>query len=206
MLCYTGPHDYFNERYVRQWTNLANLERPFRTEFFDAFAAELRTLSSPRVLDLGSGPGFLAEHVLSRCDIGQYHLFDFSPYMLAGSRARLVNFSDRVGFHEGNFLRDGWWQALPGPFDAVVSLQAVHEVRDADRIPRLYRDLRSLLRDGGIALIADEVNIGDQKAKRLLSVSGHEAALSNAGFNMIRQVYVAGDLVMLSATASTSSV
>ena len=206
MLHYTGPHDYFNERYVRQWTNLANLERPFRTEFFDAFAAELRTLSSPRVLDLGSGPGFLAEHVLSTCDIGQYHLFDFSPYMLAGSRARLVNFSDRVGFHDGNFLRDGWWQKLPAPFDAIVSLQAVHEVRDANRIPQLYRELRSVLRDGGIALIADEVNTGDRKQKHLLSVHGHGEALSNAGFSLFRQVYAAGDLVMFSATASSSSV
>jgi DNA-binding transcriptional MocR family regulator len=33
-----GPHDYFDENYVREWAGVANSRRPFRAEFFDAFA------------------------------------------------------------------------------------------------------------------------------------------------------------------------
>ena len=155
---FTGPHDYFDESYVREWAGVANSRRPFRAEFFDAFAAEVASLPDPKVLDLGSGPGFLAENILGRCTVASYHLFDFSPHMLDLSRARLESFDDRVFFHQGSFLDAGWWQSLPGPFDVVVSLQAVHEVRNADRIPQLYSELRLLLREGGMMLIADQVN------------------------------------------------
>jgi SAM-dependent methyltransferase len=196
---FTGPHDYFNESYVRDWAGVANSRRPFRTEFFDAFAAAVTTLSAPKVLDLGSGPGFLAESILNRCVVASYHLFDFSPHMLDLSRARLASFGNRVSFHQGSFLDAGWWQSLPGPFDVVVSLQAVHEVRDAARIPKLYSELRLLLRDGGVVLIADQVNSEEKTEEHFLTVSEHETALRKSGLEEFRQVHAAGDLVMFAA-------
>src|SRR5215210_1518369 len=120
---YTGPHDYFNETYVREWASVANIKRPFRQEFFVAFAAELAILQNPKVLDLGSGPGFLAEHILAYCRVASYHLFDFSPYMLELSRARLAGFGACACFHQGSFLDEEWGRELPAPFDAIVSLQ-----------------------------------------------------------------------------------
>ena len=196
---FTGPHDYFDESYVREWAGVANSRRPFRAEFFDAFAAEVAKLPEPKVLDLGSGPGFLAESILTRCAVSSYHLFDFPPHMLDLSRARLESFGDRVCFHQGSFLDAGWWQSLPGPFDVVVSLQAVHEVRNADRIPQLYSELRLLLREGGMMLIADQVNSEKKTEEHFLTVSQHEAALRASGFQEFRQVHAAGDLVMLAA-------
>lgn len=55
---YSGPHDYFNKEYVDEWVSIANSRRPFRQRIFESFAAELRKLDYPLVLDLGSGPGF----------------------------------------------------------------------------------------------------------------------------------------------------
>src|SRR2546429_458860 len=138
MIEYTGPHDYLNKDYVEEWERKANSKRPFRPQFFDAFAAELQPMAETRILELGSGPGFLAEHLLKRCPVASYHLFDFSPHMLELSRTRLFRFSDKTTFHQGSFVDEGWWRALPGPFDAVISLQAVHEVRRVERIPPLY--------------------------------------------------------------------
>ena len=196
---FTGPHDYFNESYVRDWAGVANSRRPFRAEFFDAFALEVAALSEPRVLDLGSGPGFLAETILTRCAVASYHLFDFSPHMLDLSRARLAAFGERTCFHQGSFLDDGWWQSLPGPFDVVVSLQAVHEVRDAARIPQLYGELGLLLREGGMVIIADQVNSTEKTEEHFLTVSEHESALNESGLLNFRQVHAAGDLVMFAA-------
>lgn len=201
---YTGPHDYFNEEYVKEWTQIANSRRPFRLQFFEAFAAELAILSKPRILDLGSGPGFLAEHILDRCDAAAYHLFDFSPHMLNLSRARLGRFAERVGFHRGSFLEEDWWQMLPSPFDAIVSLQAVHEVRQADRIPQLYRELRALLGDEGIVLIADQVNDEEKQEEHFLTASDHETALREAGFDEVRQVCAIGDLKMFAGKVGSS--
>lgn len=201
---YTGPHDYFNEVYVNEWASVANSRRPFRAQFFDAFVSELAVLRKLKVLDVGSGPGFLAERILTGCDVASYHLFDFSPHMLELSRARLRDFGETTVFHQGSFLDEEWWQSLPAPFDAIVSMQAIHEVRDGARIPKLYDELKLLLRVGGIILIADEVNDGDKKEMHLLSLSEHEAALLKAGFEKFRRVYAAGDLVMFAATRRRS--
>ena len=196
---FTGPHDYFNESYVREWASIANSRRPFRAEFFDAFAVEVATISEPRVLDLGSGPGFLAESLLTRCAVASYHLFDFSPLMLDLSRARLSAFGERVCFHQGSFVDAGWWRSLPGPFDIVVSLQAVHEVRNAARIPQLYSELSLLLRENGLLLIADQVNSEEKKEEHFLTVSEHKTALQETGLADFRQVHAAGDLARFAA-------
>src|ERR1044071_8068633 len=191
---YTGPHDYFDKSYVTEWERPASDKRPFRAQFFNAFAAEVATLDKPRVFDLGSGPGFLAEHILTHCDVAAYHLFHFSPHMLALSRARLSRFTDRVHFHEGSFLDENWWQSLPGPFDAIVSLQAVHEVRDARRIPRLYAELKLILSENVMMLVADQVNDEQKQEEHFLTAAGHENALRAAGLKQVRQVYRGGDL------------
>lgn len=196
---YTGPHDYFDPAYVNDWTSVANTKRPFRVEFFEAIVSELADLRVSRVLDVGSGPGFLAECVLAGSNVGSYHLFDFSPYMLELSRARLQKAGDRAVFHRGSFLEEEWWRALPGPYDAIVSMQAIHEVREAGRIPKLYGELRLLLNEGGIILIADEVNDGDRLEQHLLTLGEHRAALLNAGFEKFRRVHSAGDLVLFGA-------
>ena len=196
---FTGPHDYFNRDYVREWAHSANSKRPFRVRFFDAFADELNRLSRPRILDLGAGPGFLAEHILTRCDVDSYHLFDFSPHMLELARARLARFDERLSLHQGSFLEAQWWDSLPAPFDAVVSIQAVHELRNTSRIPQLYRELGSLLTQNGLALIADEVASEGDGTGPFHTVDGHFSALMDAGFEEIRQVLAAGDLAMFSA-------
>ena len=196
---YTGPHDYFNEAYVNEWANVANSKRPFRLELFNAIVSELAVLRNPRVLDVGSGPGFLAERVLGACDVDSYHLFDFSPHMLEISRARLTEFGSRAVFHQGSFLDDDWWQSLPAPFEVIVSMQAIHEVRDSGRIPRLYAELRMLLRERGVILIADEVNEGDKREQHLLSLDQHETVFLTAGFKKFRILCATGDLVLFEA-------
>jgi len=193
---YTGPHDYFNNEYVDDWASIANSKRPFRHAFFAIFVAELKKLDHPRVLDIGSGPGFLAARVLNECAVASYHLFDFSPRMLELSRERLKAFGDKTFFHQGSFLDEGWWRSLPDPFDAIVSLQAVHEVRQSNRIPRLYGELGLLLRPGGTILIADEVNDVNSQQEHLLTRDEHQAALTNAGFESVRIAYEEGDLTM----------
>ncbi len=197
---YTGPRDYFDESYVRWWEQSADSRRPFRAEFFNAFAVEIGALHKPKILDIGSGPGFLAEYILSNCDVDSYHLFDFSPQMLQLSRARLSPFAERARFYEGSFLDDRWWEPLPGPFDAIVSMQAVHEVRDVARLPRLYSEMGLLLADHGLLLIADLVSAEAEKEEHYVTEETHIAAFNEAGFKDAGRVHAAGDLMMFRAS------
>ena len=193
---YTGPHDYFDERYVTEWTGSACAKRPFREDILAAMVEKVKSLPRPAVFELGSGPGFLAERILLECDVEAYHLFDFSPLMLDMSRSRLARFGGLVHFHQGSFLDEGWWQNIPYPFDAILSLQAVHEVRDVVRIPRLFSELNQMLKSGGVALIADKVNNELDKEQHHLTAAEHVEALAAAKFQVPRVLLEIGDLAL----------
>ena len=198
---FTGPHDFFDREYVEHWAEEANSRRPHRAKFFDAFAAELSRMDEPNVLDIGAGPGFLAEQVLARCAVSSYHLLDFSPPMLELARRRLAGFGGRVFYHQVDFLEKDWWRPLPEKFfDAAISLQAVHEVRLPEKIAQLYSGVTALMADGGKIIVADKLDFVTEEGRGELTVRDHESALEQAGFRGFRRVLEIEDLIMFEAT------
>jgi arsenite methyltransferase len=102
-----------------------------------------------RVLDVGSGPGFL---VASLADAvgpgGSVRGLDPSAPMNAAARD-LIKDRPWAGIDDGDAL------TLPYPdaaFDAVVSTQVYEYVAD---IPRAFAELRRVLRTGGRAVVLD---------------------------------------------------
>jgi len=140
------------------WVREADLKRPWREQLRAAIAEALHASSSPvrRVLELGSGPGLLAERVLRSCAVEHYTLLDFSQPMLELSRAR-VGQHPAATFVLADFKQPGWTRHVAAPFDAVVAMQAVHEIRHKRHIPGLYRQVHDLLRPGGLLLVCDHV-------------------------------------------------
>src|SRR6185295_5187525 len=85
--------DFHDEAEAAAWADAAARKRPWRPMIFDHFVTAVTesNIPAPRILELGSGPGFLAEHVLDRCpSIARYTLLDFSRPMLASSQQRLT--------------------------------------------------------------------------------------------------------------------
>jgi SAM-dependent methyltransferase len=199
-----SDHDFFDPAYVKQWTDSIIRFRPERQRLFKVFAAEAAriTKAALSVLELGCGPGFLAEALLQNCRIARYTLVDFSPEMLELSRSRLARFKDRTVFFQLDFKRNNWTAALPADFDLVVSLQAVHELRHASRIPKLYAELYSLLVPGGSLLICDHVNSSSpsgHRAAHFMMVEEHLSAFQEVGFIKAREICPAADLSLMGA-------
>jgi ubiquinone/menaquinone biosynthesis C-methylase UbiE len=171
---------------------------------FKVFAAQAARMEKDplSVLELGSGPGFLAEHLLQHCNISRYTLVDFSPHMLELSRKRLAEFKDRTVFLQRDFKKKSWTAAIPAEFDLVVSLQAVHELRHASRIPRLYAQLYRLLIPGGSLLVCDHVNSrlsSHYRAAHFMTVEEHLSAFKELGFIGAREICAAADLSLMAA-------
>jgi SAM-dependent methyltransferase len=136
------------------------------------------------VLELGSGPGFLAERVLWACStLASYTLLDFSEPMLAMSRVRVAGFS-AASFVQADFKAEEWVGRVEGPFDCIVSMQAVHEVRHKRHVPRLYRQIHEVTAPSGLVLICDHTPWDDTRWSTTLFMSEQEQrqALSAAGF------------------------
>ena len=84
------PIDFRDAQHAGEWERTAQA-RPGRAEIFETFSRELQRLGNGNlvVLDLGSGPGFLAAHLLDVMPNLQLTLLDFSAAMHDLARQRL---------------------------------------------------------------------------------------------------------------------
>lgn len=187
------------------WEKSSMEKRPYRTEFFAKFADEISTAypKRPRILELGSGPGFLAEHILRAVPDASYVLLDFSSSMHELARIRLASVASRTEFVERSFKDTGWESGL-GKFEYIVTNQAVHELRNKRHASALHLQAHALLTAGGTYLVCDHfVGEGGVTNEQLyMNVEEQMAALYYAGFESVRQVMCKGSLVLHSAVAS----
>ena len=188
---------------ARLWEATAMSKRPWRTEFFAAFETAISAMDTPvtRVLELGSGPGFLAEHLLTRLPSLSYVALDFSAAMHQLAAERLAVLARRVQFIERSFLETAWTQGL-GLFDVIVTNQAVHELRHKRHASGLHSQVKEVLVPGGVYLVCDHFagEGGMDDTELYMSIAEQSEALGNAGFSKIQQLLVKGGLALHLAT------
>ncbi|MGA2341567.1 MAG: methyltransferase domain-containing protein [Steroidobacteraceae bacterium] len=188
-----------------EWEAAAMQKRPWRAEFFAKFADELMYMESPpgRVLELGSGPGFLAHKLLTELSDLRMTLLDFSEAMHSLARRRLGHMLNRVEFLVRSFKESDWFRDL-NDFDAVVTNQAVHELRHKRYAEELHRQVARVLRPGGTYLVCDHFfGAGGMTNDQLyLTAVEQQAAIDSAGYRSVRQVLLMGGLVMHRATTA----
>ena len=147
-----------------------------RARVVDAAKLGILDAAKLRVLELGPGPGWLAETILDACDIEDYVCFDFSQPFLEMARARL---GDRARYVRGDFLDPAWPDLLEGPFDAIVAMQSVHELRHKRRMAALYTQARTLMRPGSVLVVCDHEPVNPRP---LCATAGEQlAAMTAAG-------------------------
>ncbi len=196
--------DFRRPEHAREWTESAMSTRPWRLDFFNAFAQAIEGSSAGhkcRVLELGSGPGFLAQRLLSSNPSLAYVAVDFSPTMHDLARQRLGDLAACVQFVERSLKDAGWGEGL-GKFDFAATNQAVHELRHKRYASALHSQVRQLLNPAGNYLVCDHFyGEGGMCNDRLyMTVEEQRDALLSAGFTRVEQVLIKGGLVLHSAT------
>ncbi len=195
-----SPIDLRRMEYARDWADSAMAKRPWRVEFFEAFAAAIAQAAQGRfvrILELGSGPGFLAEHLLKALPSIEYVALDFSPSMHELAAQRLGIHAERVRFVERNFREESWPHGL-GTFEVVVTLQAVHELRHKHYAAGLHSQVRQILVPAGSYLVCDHFagEGGMSNDQLYMTVAEQRAAIALGGFQNIREVLVKGTLAL----------
>ena len=114
-------------------------------------AAALADTGTASILEIGPGPGHLAERLLELLPDVRWTGLDIDPAMLDAARGRLERAGgvDRASFVEGDVV------ALPfddGSFDLVLSSFSAHHWPDA---VAGFGEIRRVLRPGGTALVYD---------------------------------------------------
>jgi SAM-dependent methyltransferase len=194
-----SPIDLRTMHDARAWADSANLKRPWRTDFFARFEMAISNAPSriARILELGSGPGFLAERLLPAFPSVEYVALDFSPAMHQLAAKRLQPWLPRVNFVERSFRDAAWAQDL-GSFDCVVTNQAVHELRHKRHAAELHCQVREVLAAGGLYLVCDHfAGEGAMKDHSLyMSVDEQREALEAARFDSVKLLLQQGGLVL----------
>ena len=196
-----SPIDFHDPAQARAWEEHTIRIRPFRPHFFAAFVSALKeNLAGPiAVLELGSGPGHLAEQILLHCHVRRYAALDFSAAMHAIARERLASFEDRMEHVIRDFRSPDWPDGL-GYFDAVVTLQAAHETRHRRHLLPLLRTARACLRPDGLLLYCDHyAEAGSEKNPALyIAHESQPAVLEEAGFHRVRELRNEGGMALYS--------
>jgi SAM-dependent methyltransferase len=115
---------------------------------------------SPLVLDLACGTGSITRRVLDRLPEARSVAVDLDPALLSIARGSLGD-DPRVRLVRADLTDPGWTAALPEiGFDAVVTATALHWL-PGPALRRLYADLWTVVREGGVVANADEMSEGD---------------------------------------------
>ena len=184
-------HRFHSMEYVSKWA--ADVGNPVRESVFHHILAHLELLraETPHIVELASGPGILAEFLLERLPRATYEGLDFSAPMLTLARERTEHFGERLRLHQVDLRDDDWAAALrPGP-QAIISIQALHDVGDEADHERIYRAARELLASCGLFLNADLMQTRDGGPARI-PVQRHLAMLSAAGFEHVQATLAVG--------------
>lgn len=131
----------------------------------------------PRVVDLGCGPGSLADRLAARLPDAEVVGVDADPVLLA-----LASAHPRPGvrFVRADLAEPHWPERLelPGPWDAVVSSTALHWLEPAD-LAAVYRQAAAHLRSGGVLVNADNMHLDN--GLEALALAAREGRERRAG-------------------------
>lgn len=199
----TTTYDLQDESIARMWATESASNKPWRPELRGLFAKRLcEEGESPiRILELGSGPGLLAKRVLQDVPVSEYVLFDFSKPMMEMAQEALGQRTD-VSYCLGDFKEPNWPRKLPGDFDAIISMQAVHEIRHKRHIPWLYAQAATLLRPGGLLLVSDAEPKSDHtdEQRQLASTRNEQQhAMLWAGYEDVQCLWFENQYYLFSA-------
>jgi hypothetical protein len=151
-----SPIDFNDPVEARAWVDNTVARRPWRPRFFEAFASTLNVHFGKafRAVELGSGPGHLAGTILRNCEVESYVAVDFSNAMHDLAREFLGLDAGRVSFVLEDFRQSHWVTSI-GVADAVLTMQAAHEVRHKTRLPNLFKTIYMTIRPDRLFLYCD---------------------------------------------------
>lgn len=201
-----GVHDWHSPDYVDWWiTNDVTRDserRPLLRRLAQLLPIDRK--DAALILDIGGGYGMLTREVLEELPSSRVVLQDLSGAMIEQARERLGDLVSRVTFVQADLRDPAWVSAVGGPFRAVVSSIAIHNVREPGMIRSIYAQVRGVLEPGGLFLNLDfvapeETGSSDPGMQRSSSATATDqlAWLEEAGFEDVHIPFRAQNQALL---------
>jgi len=182
-----AQHEFHDAEFAIEWADRF-VPTPERLALFDLVLSELNSRIPARscVVELGIGPGYLADHVLRAMPEIQYCGIDFSRPMLDIARDRLRTHSPRVTCLQAELVTDTWWEDVSAPINAIISTWALHDLGSRENVEVVYKGCAQALQDGGIFLNGDFIKPEKTRYEfepGRFGIKEHLALLQRVGFD-----------------------
>ena len=150
-------HDWASSEYVSHWAEGQDTKEDLRQEPFRLLAETIPfDKGLPiKILDVGAGYGALTQFLLGYFPNATAICQDGSQEMMKMGHQRMASCEGRFRYVQSDFGKSGWSRNITGPFEAVVSAIAIHNVRDPKMIEDIYQEILPLLKNGGCFLNFD---------------------------------------------------
>jgi SAM-dependent methyltransferase len=190
---YVGvQHAFHDAEFVQGWSDRFVPTEP-RLRLFDMILEQVENLGRPeaRVLELGTGPGYMARHILQRNSAIRYEALDFSDAFLEVARKTLGELASRVVFTNADLTDQHWPEQLASKPDAIISTWALHDLGGQEPVRNVYARCFELLAEGGVLVNGDFIKPDgtswDYEPGRF-ETGRHLDLLREAGFNKPKSI------------------
>ena len=187
-----AQHEFHDAEFVRGWSQRFVPTAP-RLQLFDLVLAQVNRLGkdAPHVVELGTGPGYMARHILERNGKLSYEALDFSEVFLEIAHETLVDLATRVTFTNADLLDQNWPEKLSRRPDAIISTWSLHDLGGQRPVADVYARSFEALPEGGVFVNGDFIKPDgtafDYEAGRF-EVGIHLDMLRHAGFSDPRSI------------------
>jgi SAM-dependent methyltransferase len=151
-----AQHEFHDAEFVRGWASRF-VPTPPRLQLFDMILDEINALAkpAPHVVELGTGPGYMARHILERHDKLSYEALDFSEVFFDVARETIGDLVPRVTFTNADLMDQSWPTRLSRKPDAIISTWALHDLGGRQPVADVYARCYETLPAGGILVNGD---------------------------------------------------
>jgi len=182
-----AEHEFHSKEFALGWAERF-VPTPERVRLFNLIFFELQRVvpENGNIVELGMGPGYLANYLLERMPSVSYCGIDFSQLMLEIAQNRLIGYSSRITYTLADLVNEAWEENVYKPVHAVVSTWALHDLGSQKNINKVYERSYSALDRGGILVNGDFIKPMGAKQKfegGRFCVTKHLELLSNVGFS-----------------------
>lgn len=183
-------HEFHDLEFSKGWADRFDPSPP-RIDLFKTIVSQIsnyRGKEEIHILELGIGPGYLAEFLFENLDNFTYEGLDFSEAMLSISKNRLRNFESKIVFIQADLTNGIWNSKISKKPDFIISTWALHDLFSKENIGFVYIKSFEALGKGGVLLNGDfikphgiEVEYEGGRIEKMI----HFQLLAKAGFSKI---------------------
>ena len=181
-----AEHEFHSKEFALGWAERF-VPTPERIRLFELIFTQLKDVipNNGNIIELGIGPGYLANYLLERMPHITYCGIDFSLPMLEIAQDRLQRHSSRVIYTQADLVKEAWEESVSKPVHAIVSTWALHDLGSPKNINTIYERSYNALDSNSILINGDFIKPTGAKQEfeeGRFYVDKHLELLGNAGF------------------------